>query len=49
VWISSDWPVYPLTDLVNSHRVIWYPDGTDGWSEAGLPLEDAQPIPRPNE
>jgi PQQ-dependent catabolism-associated CXXCW motif protein len=27
-------------------NVIWYPDGTDGWNEAGLPLEEAQPLPR---
>jgi PQQ-dependent catabolism-associated CXXCW motif protein len=24
-------------------NVIWYPDGTDGWEAAGLPLEGAQP------
>jgi len=29
-------------------NVIWYPDGTDGWEMAGLPLEPAQPLPRPN-
>ena len=22
-------------------NVAWYPDGTDGWQEAGLPLEEA--------
>jgi len=27
-------------------QVIWYPDGTDGWQEADLPLEAAQPVPR---
>ncbi len=27
-------------------NVAWYPDGTDGWHEAGLPLQDAgKPIP----
>jgi PQQ-dependent catabolism-associated CXXCW motif protein len=26
-------------------RVAWYPDGTDGWSEAGLPLQQSQPEP----
>ena len=25
--------------------VIWYPDGTDGWQDAGLPLERATPAP----
>jgi PQQ-dependent catabolism-associated CXXCW motif protein len=24
-------------------QVIWFPDGTDGWGEADLPLEPAQP------
>jgi PQQ-dependent catabolism-associated CXXCW motif protein len=26
-------------------NVAWYPDGTDGWSQAGLPLEAAEPAP----
>lgn len=26
-------------------NVAWYPDGTDGWQAAGLPLVDAQPEP----
>jgi PQQ-dependent catabolism-associated CXXCW motif protein len=26
-------------------RVYWYPDGTDGWVAAGLPLAEAQPRP----
>lgn len=29
--------------------VYWYPDGTDGWSEAGRPLEKREPEPRPDE
>lgn len=29
--------------------VAWYPEGTDGWSAADLPLADAQPEPRPDE
>src|SRR3954452_12637564 len=29
--------------------VAWYPEGTDGWAFAGLPLADAQPEPRPEE
>lgn len=28
-------------------NVAWYPEGTDGWEQAGLPLVDAQPEPRP--
>ena len=27
-------------------RVYWYPDGTDGWSAAGFPLERSAPVPR---
>jgi PQQ-dependent catabolism-associated CXXCW motif protein len=26
-------------------HIAWYPDGTDGWHEAGLPLADATPAP----
>jgi PQQ-dependent catabolism-associated CXXCW motif protein len=26
-------------------NVAWYPDGTDGWEEALLPVADAQPVP----
>lgn len=29
--------------------VYWYPDGTDGWAAAGLPLLDAVPEPRTGE
>ena len=29
--------------------VLWYPDGTDGWDEAGLPLEPREPEKRPDE
>ena len=29
--------------------VAWYPEGTDGWLIAGLPLQDATPEPRPDE
>ena len=28
-------------------RVAWYPDGTDGWTAAGLPVEPIKPAPRP--
>jgi PQQ-dependent catabolism-associated CXXCW motif protein len=27
-------------------NVAWYPDGTDGWERAGLPVEESQPQPR---
>ncbi len=28
-------------------KVDWYPEGTDGWSAAGLPLESRKPQQRP--
>jgi PQQ-dependent catabolism-associated CXXCW motif protein len=28
-------------------NVAWYPDGTDGWADALLPLAEAQPEPAP--
>jgi PQQ-dependent catabolism-associated CXXCW motif protein len=35
--------------LVMGYRnVAWYPDGTEGWEERGLPLEPAIPQPRPS-
>jgi rhodanese-related sulfurtransferase len=30
-------------------NVAWYPDGTDGWERAGLPLVEAQPEPKADE
>jgi PQQ-dependent catabolism-associated CXXCW motif protein len=27
--------------------VIWYPDGTDGWTAADLPVAETKPQPRP--
>jgi PQQ-dependent catabolism-associated CXXCW motif protein len=29
--------------------VAWYPEGTDGWEHAKLPLVESQPEPRPDE
>ena len=28
-------------------NVVWYPDGTDGWAEAGLLLRESAPEPQP--
>ena len=28
-------------------KVDWYPDGADGWAQAGYPLEERTPAPRP--
>jgi PQQ-dependent catabolism-associated CXXCW motif protein len=30
-------------------NVAWYPEGTDGWSDALLPVNDAQPAPAAGE
>jgi PQQ-dependent catabolism-associated CXXCW motif protein len=30
-------------------NVAWFPDGTDGWQRAGLPLAESQPEPRAEE
>jgi rhodanese-related sulfurtransferase len=30
-------------------NVIWYPDGTDGWAEARLPLRESIPEPLPSQ
>ena len=30
-------------------NIAWYPEGTDGWQFADLPLEDSRPEPRPGE
>lgn len=30
-------------------NVYWYPDGTDGWGEAGYALAPAEPVGRPDE
>jgi rhodanese-related sulfurtransferase len=27
-------------------NVIWYPEGTEGWSEENYPLEERRPEPR---
>ena len=29
-------------------EVAWYPEGTEGWERAGLPVEESQPEPRPD-
>jgi PQQ-dependent catabolism-associated CXXCW motif protein len=28
-------------------RVYWYPDGTDGWEAAKLPMTETEPVPGP--
>jgi PQQ-dependent catabolism-associated CXXCW motif protein len=29
-------------------KVAWFPDGTDGWERANLPMVESQPEPRPD-
>lgn len=44
-WMS--WNAGRRALALGYRNVAWYPDGADGWSEAGLPLEPATPLPRP--
>jgi PQQ-dependent catabolism-associated CXXCW motif protein len=46
-WMS--WNAARRAIAIGYENVIWYPDGTDGWASAGLPLEPATPEPRPAE
>ncbi|HEX5508224.1 MAG TPA: PQQ-dependent catabolism-associated CXXCW motif protein [Pseudolabrys sp.] len=46
-WMS--WNAAKRAMALGYTRVIWYPEGTDGWSEAGLPLTGATPRPRPRQ
>ena len=42
-WMS--WNAARRLVAMGYRNVAWYPDGTDGWGEALLPLADAQPAP----
>ncbi|MBP2231547.1 PQQ-dependent catabolism-associated CXXCW motif protein [Azospirillum agricola] len=44
-WLS--WNAAKRAVLAGYTRVHWYPTGVDGWMEAGLPTEEAQPLPGP--
>jgi PQQ-dependent catabolism-associated CXXCW motif protein len=46
-WMS--WNAAKRALAMGYTNVIWYPDGTDGWSVADLPLALATPEPRPGE
>jgi PQQ-dependent catabolism-associated CXXCW motif protein len=46
-WMS--WNAAKRALALGYSDVAWYPLGTDGWSAAGLPLQDATPEPRPGE
>jgi PQQ-dependent catabolism-associated CXXCW motif protein len=43
-WMS--WNAAKRARSYGYSSVAWYPDGTDGWQRANLPVEDSQPLPR---
>lgn len=42
-WMS--WNAARRALALGYRNVVWYPDGTDGWQEAGLPLQRSHPEP----
>lgn len=46
-WMS--WNAAKRVLSLGYSNVAWYPEGTDGWERANLPLSEAQPEPRPGE
>ena len=42
-WMS--WNAIKRAHSIGYRNLYWYPDGTDGWAEAGLPLEPGEPVP----
>ena len=44
-WMS--WNAAKRAVALGYENVDWYPEGTDGWLAAGLPLESRMPEPRP--
>ena len=46
-WMS--WNAARRALLLGYSNVVWYPEGTDGWRVAHLPLQDSTPEPRPGE
>jgi PQQ-dependent catabolism-associated CXXCW motif protein len=41
-WMS--WNAAKRAKTYGYINVFWYPEGTDGWTKAGLPLEDKKPL-----
>jgi PQQ-dependent catabolism-associated CXXCW motif protein len=41
-WMS--WNAAKRALAMGYANVAWYPDGTDGWAQAGLALQDAAPV-----
>jgi len=44
-WMS--WNAAKRAKALGYTHVLWYADGTQGWSEAGYPLAQQTPLPRP--
>ena len=42
-WMS--WNAAKRAVTMGYRNVSWFPDGTDGWQETGLPLAEIQPVP----
>lgn len=40
-WMS--WNAVKRAHALGYSKLFWYPEGTDGWAESGLPLAPAQP------
>jgi PQQ-dependent catabolism-associated CXXCW motif protein len=46
-WMS--WNAAKRVSSYGYSNVAWYPEGTDGWQRANLPVADSQPEPRAGE
>jgi len=42
-WMS--WNAAKRALTMGYRKVAWYPEGTEGWESAGLPLQNAKPAP----
>jgi PQQ-dependent catabolism-associated CXXCW motif protein len=45
-WMS--WNAARRAIALGYRQVAWYPDGTDGWADSDLPLQERLPVPRPD-
>jgi rhodanese-related sulfurtransferase len=43
------WNAAKRAAAIGYSNVAWFPEGTDGWLAAILPLQDATPEPRPSQ
>ncbi len=44
-WMS--WNAAKRAKSLGYTQVLWYPEGTEGWSDAGFALKEQEPLPRP--